>query len=136
MVHRMIIFTFILAILITMSACFNNERKEERVVCGIKVENCHYNIGKVDTSSGTNLSKHFCYMLYNTTNQTIQFDSVEVSCNCLSVEHSPKFINAYSNDSVVGNINLQGLKGSFSRSLYVNLGTGDVMLLRVVGVVD
>lgn len=117
-----------------LCSCHNDKDvANERIVCGIRVENCHYNIGIVEYSPNEHHYKRFCYILHNTTNQNIQLDSVEVSCNCISVEYSPICISACENDSIVGYIDVRDLKGVFSRSLYVNFTNGEVMLLRVRG---
>lgn len=119
-----------------LSSCNNIEMKTERIVCGIKVKDCHYDIGSVGSSYNSPHFRHFCYVLQNTTNREIYLDTLEVSCNCLSVNYVPKCIKAYSSDSIVGNIDVTDLRGHFSRSIYVNFECGDIMLLRVTGVID
>lgn len=125
--------TFLFVIGFTFSSCRNDEKKRERIVCGIKVADNHYDIGKVDSRLDTQNMKRFCYVLQNTTDQRVQLESVEGSCSCLTIEYYPMSIEAYSRDSLVGYIDVTNLVGSFSRSIYVNFKSGDVMLLRVIG---
>lgn len=123
-----------LVISILASSCFS-EKKSERIVCGLRVENCRYNIGKVNSANNPSIYK-FSYVLENTSNQKVLLDSVEISCNCLTILHSPQQIEAYCSDSIVGFVDVTNLNGDFSRSIYVNFSKGDVMLLRVAGTVQ
>lgn len=114
----------------------NHMSKKTFVVGGIKVENRNYELGTVRNRQTGERFRRFCFVLENVTNDEIEFDSTEVSCSCLLIEHSPIRIMANGNDSISGKIDLDGTHGKLSKSIYATLKNGEVILLRVIGVVE
>lgn len=135
MYQRIILTIYILLTILLFNSCDTNKsEKMERIVSGIKVENYHYDLGKIQTSLCTQYP--FYYSIQNITSRDVHIDSVEVSCSCLHIDHLPTELKEFQKDSIVGHIDVMDLKGKFSRSLYVNLNNGEVLLLRVTGIVE
>ncbi len=123
----------ILLEILFMSLSCNNHRENnyERIVSGLKVENYRCDIGEAQTRISNQYN--FFFSLINITNRDVIIDSIETSCSCLHVDYSPTVIKGHHNDSIVGRIDLEDIMGNFSRSIYVCLSDGEVMLLRVTG---
>ena len=119
--------------MMAVTSCHECGYNTSKTVDGIKVENSRYDVGIVDKSGNADCHKRYSFILENTTDHNVEFDSAEVSCTCLTIDHYPSLVKANSSDSVTGHINISELHGKFSRFLYLNFKDGEVMLLRVVG---
>lgn len=113
-----------------------NSKGCEKIVEGIKVEKSSYDIGEHKVNGTASKLVPFNFVLQNTTNKKVELDSVETSCSCLNLKHTPIIIKAEGCDSIVGTIDLSEIRGSFSRSVYVCFFSGEIMLLRVKGKVE
>ena len=136
MLQKSFLYSLIYLIInLVLLACFGSN-VSEKVVCGVKFKNSHYDIGNIEQSSKRPFFKSFCFSMQNTNSENVLIDSVEISCGCLHIDYAPEEIKAFATDSITGYIDISDLRGSFSRSIYVNFSGGEVLLLHIVGKVD
>lgn len=123
-------------IVVTLISC--NNRKPEGIhgnnTESLRVKNKTCNLGNL--SKKDNHVIDFSFDIENVSNVPIVIDKIDVSCGCVFIEKIRKPISAHKFIKLKGNINIQKQEGYFSKSIYLNYSNGNVMLLKVKGIIN
>lgn len=132
---------FLCFVFLTMfqSSCSSSQDKqsnEENMVEkeNVIIENNRYNIGEIAFESADSLDFHF--NIKNKTDKAIPLGDIDVSCGCVSVKKEYQEIPANETLTLKGKIGLKGLSGKIDKTIFVNYGNNEVLLLHVVGEIN
>lgn len=98
------------------------------------IENTRYNIGEIAFESADSLDFHF--NIKNKTDKAIPIGDIDVSCGCVSAKKDFKEIPANKALTLKGKIGLKGLSGKINKTIFVNYGNNEVLLLHVIGEIN
>ena len=110
----------------------NNVRKVDDFGDKLVAVNKKYDFGVAKDSDSVNYN----FKISNISLETIQINKAKVTCGCLVIKDYPKEIAPDAIAEVNGSIGLKGKKGKFNKVVYLVYGNGDILLLRIVGIVQ
>lgn len=118
--------------MVLLMSCSGNEHTGKYDFNGIYVENTCFDCGDIKKSAINN-KKMFTFQIKNNNKNDIIIHDVDVSCDCVVIEDTPKLVKAESVCTVKGYLNLTNQKGKLSKLIFVNLGNDEVILLKIIG---
>ncbi|MBR3093353.1 MAG: DUF1573 domain-containing protein [Bacteroidaceae bacterium] len=96
-------------------------------------DNVVYDFGDIKGSSNDTIP--FTFNLTNKSEHVLTIEKVEASCPCVSVSSYAKEITAGQATKLSGNIDISKTKGKLNKPIFVRYNDGQIMILRIKGIV-
>lgn len=93
----------------------------------VNCKKTRYHIGVVDTDK----CYPFEFILSNHSDSVVPIEDVEVSCSCLKLTYTPKYIMANSSARITGVMDTRNQHGFIDKSIFVSYNNEGLIILRV-----
>ena len=121
---------------ITLCSCTNTPNKHTTETFsvnknGIYINNNRYDFGEIAFESVDSLD--FSFNLKNISSKNITIGNIDVSCGCISISKRENIIKAGHSTDLKGKFGIKGQKGKIDKTIFVNYGNNDVLILHIIG---